>query len=144
MLSRAQHDEVGLDIEYLPDLDAMLKYGDKAVLVTARYKGILVGYIFYLIGPYKHNTELLYAQIEAVYLIPSFRSGRTAIKMFRLGEEAVKKQLARFVLISSTIKKDISKLLNYLDYKPVETVYKKDISYEQQQTSFGSTKPGQF
>jgi hypothetical protein len=131
MLSRKQHDEVGLDIEYLPDIEAMLSYGDKSVLVTARYDKTLIGYIFYLIGPHKHNVQINYAQIEAIYLLPAFRNAPLILKMLKLGEAKVREHKVLFIKISSTYKKRIDKLLEYLNYKPIETVYKKDLDYGQ-------------
>lgn len=126
-LSTRHYDEIGMDnsIPYNPDLTELLKYAaaDKSILVTARYDSVLVGYILFLLGPYKHSKGVEYADLEAIWISPAFRSGMTAIKMLKLGEEEIRKTDAVFITGSSTVKRPIDILFKRLDYMPVETVF---------------------
>lgn len=130
-LSYEEYKEVGIDpsFGYNPDIGDMLKYegGDRCVLVTARYDGVLVGYALYAVGPFKHNKDIEYASLEAIYLSPAFRSGFTAMHMVKLGEKEVRKYNIKFISAASSIKCPIDALLKRQGYEPLETVYIKKV-----------------
>lgn len=129
-LSIHNYEETGIDpnIGYHPNWDQYLEYEltDNVRVITARYNNVLVGYAIYLIGPFKHNKEVMYADLDTIYINEVFRSPFLAIKMLKAGEEAVKDK-AQYIMATSTNRKPIDKLLGYMKYKPVETIFWKKI-----------------
>lgn len=111
------------DMEYNPDWDELMRFaaGGKSVLITTRYDGILVGYIIALIGPYKHNINIEYADIETFYIVPEFR-GLAALKMIKMLEQELRGKVS-FLLASAPVGTKANKLFDYFDFKPLETVY---------------------
>lgn len=129
-LSIRNYHETGIDdnIEYNPDWSNYLRYEltDSARIVTARYNGVLVGYAAFLIGPFKHNMDVLYADLDAIWISPAFRSGFLAMKMIKRGEQALKDKV-QFIMATSTVKKPIDKLLERAGYRAVEVLYYKPL-----------------
>lgn len=109
---------------YSPNWAEYLSYEltDSIVVVTLRYKGTLVGYCMYLIGAYKHNKNILYADLDAIWISPAFRSGFYAMKMMRLGEEKLKGKVS-FVTATSSKKYPIDPLLLRRGFEEAEVLY---------------------
>lgn len=124
----SNYQETGVHTEYgfNPDWDQLLSYEltDSCILITLRFKGTIVGYCMYLIGPFKHNKEILYADLDAIWISPAFRSGFSAMRMLKLGEEKLKGRVA-FIMAASTVKHPIGVLLERRGYKEMETLYQK-------------------
>jgi hypothetical protein len=124
------YDEVGIDptIPYNPDWSQYLSYEltDSCIAITARYDGILIGYALYLIGPFKHNKDVLYADLDAIWISPAFRSGFLAMKMLKMGEAELKGKVG-YLMATSTTKNPIDILFKRLDFRPIETVYWKKL-----------------
>ncbi len=129
-LSYRNYHETGIDpnMEYNPDWGMFLKYEltDSIKVITARYKGILIGYAVYLIGAFKHNKDVMYADLEVIWISPAFRSGFLAIKMMKRGEQEVKGK-AQFLMATSTMKKPIDNLLIRTGFEAVEVLYYKPL-----------------
>jgi hypothetical protein len=119
------------EAEYNPDWGRYLSYEltDSIVIVTARYEGVLVGYIAYIIGPYKHSQDTPFAAMDAIWISPAFREGMLAVKMMKAGEAALEGR-AKFCLTNSTMKHPIDKLLTFMGYEPVEVMYYKPLGVE--------------
>lgn len=116
------------EIGYNPNWGQYLSYEltDSIKVVTARYNGVLVGYAVYLIGAFKHNQDVEYADLDVIWIDEAFREGWVAIKMMRMGEEAVSHR-AKFITATSTLKKPIDVLLRRVGFSPVEVLYHKPL-----------------
>jgi GNAT superfamily N-acetyltransferase len=121
-------DRIALD----PDWD---RYYDLATVgtlkvTTARCDGVLVGYIFNLIGPHLHYRSTLHVEIEMFWLDPAYRGGWFALRWFRDNEAAMKKLGAS--RISAGLKNHfmggrVGLIFRRMGYSPVETIYSKVI-----------------
>lgn len=145
-LSVRHFDEIAIGSEYgyHPDWGQYLSYelADKCVVVTARYvgrstsktsrvvnakgNGTMIGYAIWLIGPFKHNKNIQYADLDAIWISPVFRSGFLAMKILKLGEEQLKGKAA-FIMATSSKKYPIDPLFLRRGYEEIETVYWKVI-----------------
>lgn len=132
-LSFRNYEETGIDptLGYNPDYSEYLKYEltDNIRVITARYKGVLVGYAIYLIGPFKHNQDIMYADLDVIWISPVFRSGFLAMKMLKRGEQEVSGK-AQFLMATSTNRKPISKLLERVGFEAVEVLYYKPLGVD--------------
>lgn len=142
-LSIRNYHETGIDpsIEYNPDWAMYLSYEltDSVRIITARYNGVLVGYAAFLIGPFKHNKDVLYADLDAIWISPGFRSGFLAMKMIKRGEKELLGKV-QFIMATSTVKKPIDKLLERAGYNAVEVLYYKPLGVTNgiEQSAIGS------
>jgi hypothetical protein len=147
-LSFRNYAETAIDssLGYNPDWGQYLSYEltDSVVTVTARYNTVLVGYAIFLIGPFKHNKEITYADLDTIWISPAFRSGFLAYKMIKMGERALEGRAA-FIMATSTNHKPIDVLLSRLGYKPVEVLFWKLIgdNHGIEQSSVGAEKSGE-
>lgn len=130
--------ETGIDPSYgyHPDWSQYLSYEltDSIVVVTARFKGTMVGYCIYLIGPFKHNKNIRYADLDAIWISPGFRSGFLAMKMLKLAEQQLEGRVA-FVMATSSNKHPIDALLVRRGFEQVEVLYWKALDNGKQSTS---------
>jgi hypothetical protein len=138
-LSVRNYEETGIDptYGYNPDWGQYLSYEltDSCVVVTLRYNEVLVGYCIYLIGPFKHNKNILYADLDAIWISPAFRSGYNAVKMLKLGEEYLAGKVS-FIMATSSNKHPIGPILKrMLHYKEVEVLYWKALDNGKQESS---------
>jgi len=130
-LTLDNYQETGIDptLPYYPDWSMYLQYelSDRIVTITARCKGTLVGYLIYLIGPFKHNKSLLYADLDVMWINEVFRTPFLAVKMIKLGEKECRERDISFFMATSTKRKPIDKLLERQGYRAVETIFWKEI-----------------
>jgi len=145
-IAKQNYQETGLnpeDIPFLPDWAQLLSYelADRCRVVTARYKSVLVGYALYLIGPLKHNKEVLYAELDAVWISPAFRSGFLAVKMMQLGERSIHAMGIKYLMAGSTIKKPIGKLLEFVGFQEREILYWKELGNGKPESTSRARKP---
>lgn len=131
LLSHENYKESAIDLGlgYDPDWDQLLKYAvaEKCLTITARYNDVLIGYIIVLLGPFKHNKSIEYADIETMYVNPSFRDAPTIFKMLHMMEDNLVGKI-EFIACSTPILSRIDTLFRYMKYKPVEIVLYKRLS----------------
>lgn len=118
------HDKVPLDIAHeryqsLCDAGALR-------IVTARDNGVLVGYHVAIVAGHLHYTSTLHGITDVYFILPQYRCGRTGMNLFKAVE-------ADYIVLG--VKKAITgaklhlpfalRLLQFLGYKPTETVLTK-------------------
>jgi hypothetical protein len=122
--------EVALDIQDIPldmnyaryaELDAL----DMLHIVTVRIRGNLIGYFVAFVMGHMHYQSTLHAMVDLYYILPHFRRGTTALKLFGVAHRTLK---ARGVVkIASATKLhsglDMSRLFEYMDYRLTEKAY---------------------
>jgi hypothetical protein len=118
-----QHwDELGLykdQANLEPDWDRYFDNARRGILhcFTARYEGVLVGYIAMLVDKHSQHGKL-WADAHMFWLDKAFRTGWNGIKFFRFMEQVLKEEGVQFINIEHTIHFDLSNMFKYLGYKP--------------------------
>lgn len=126
-------EELGHDREAIPldpDWDRYLALDFQNILRvrTARFNGILAGYIFNLVGPHLHYASTKHAEIEMFWLDPAYRGGSFALRWFRDNEADLKDIGVKriHVAVKNAFKDGRSGLIfKRLGYHPAETVWGK-------------------
>lgn len=80
----AHHEEaIGDGRQLDPDFDRYLELDDAGaiLLVTARYRGALVGYVLMFLAPNLHYRDRQYAISDLIYLDPKHRRGRNGSEL---------------------------------------------------------------
>lgn len=93
---------------------------------TARYEGILVGYIVIFITTHMQFGHK-HADAHMFWLDPAFRTGWNGIKFFRFMEDVLKEEKVQYINIEHTIHKDLSPLFKRLGYKPTFVIHSKEL-----------------
>lgn len=114
------------------DAERFTRYNEAGIFhwLTARDQGVLVGYFGVYVMDSMHSQRPI-ATEDTFFLHPQYRGGRTALRFLRYVEQFLQ-AWARpgeplSVLFSCEIDNDtgIQRLLHFLDYEPVITVYTK-------------------
>jgi GNAT superfamily N-acetyltransferase len=121
-------DKIPLD----PDFD---RYYDLSVtgnllVTTARADGVLVGYIFNIVGPHLHYRSTLHCEIEAFWLDPAYRGGWFPVRWFRSNEKMLKARGVKVIhvgLKNHFMAGRVGSLFRRMGYKSIETLYGKVI-----------------
>jgi hypothetical protein len=109
---------LALDLDY-----AAMEADDRAgrmLQFTARADGKLVGNSRIYIGRSRH-TNTLFASEDTLYLLPSHRGGRTAIRFIQYGERCLESLGVREIRCTAKLVNGAARLFEAAGYKPVAT-----------------------
>lgn len=93
-------------------------------IVTARDEGKLVGYHFTICKKHLHR-DCMAGYVDAFYVDPEHRTGRTAMRLFQYAEETLMRRGVKWIYSGSKNVKDVGRLMEYLGYTDIERVYLK-------------------
>ena len=93
--------------------------------VTVRDDGKLVGYHLTIITSMLHYRTTISGITDVYFIKPEFRKGFTAVRMFKFVEAELRTMGCKQLITATKKHLDISKVLERLGYKPVETVFRK-------------------
>lgn len=110
-----------------PRKDAYLAYDKSGMLVffTLRDDGKLVGYSGMYLYPSMH-TSRLFAREDTWFLHPEYRKGFTVVRFVKFVEAVLKERGAESCWMSAKIANGAGRILEFLEYEPVSTVYVKN------------------
>jgi GNAT superfamily N-acetyltransferase len=113
-----------------PDWDAFFDMGLKGILrvLTVRDGEYLVGYIFNLLRTHLHAKRVLHCFVDGFYLLPSYRGGMLAMKMFRRNDELCREWGVKRIYVGEDIDSRQGAIFRRLGYKPFEVFYRKDFT----------------
>lgn len=111
------------------DLFSKLEDAGLVKMIVARHfpSGTMVGYVIFIIQPMLHYQHLKVAIEDAHYLMPDFRKGWTAIRMFRFAEKVLKGVGVDVVRYHTKVKLDKGPIFKRLGYEHLENLYTKRI-----------------
>lgn len=95
-------------------------------IFTVNDEDIVVGFSSVIVGNH-HRYSKNVGIVDTVYILPEYRKGFTGVKLLKFIEESLKEDDVQGIFISSSEKRDISKLLDRIGYSRVETTYFKEI-----------------
>lgn len=126
-----QHwEEIALNkdvIKLNPDWD-QYKAMERAHMLKAfgaRDNGKLVGYFVVTITRSMHYKDHLFANNDVIYLHPDYRKGLAGAKLVKFAEKKLKEMGVSVLMVNTKLHRPFSRLLEFLKFKPVETVYSK-------------------
>ena len=132
-LFRKHWKEIALNqdtVELAPDWDRYFDLELQGVLhiLTARYSGLLQGYVFNLIGPHLHYATTRWCLTDMFWLDPRSRLGWFPVKMLLENLAGLKAREVRVHNINIKVhfqSKRMHKLMTRLGYVPTDIVYQK-------------------
>lgn len=114
-------------IKLNPDWEAYHTLEDQGMLhiFTAREGDTLVGYFVTISRKHIHYKDHMFAVNSALYLKKAYRKGFISARLFKFAEKSLKEDGVSVLIVSTTNNKPFDKLLLWLGYKSVETMYSK-------------------
>lgn len=97
----------------------------QVVTVRTSEEQELVGYHVSLIHSHLHYSDSLTAFTDIFFLKQEYRKGRTGIKLFQFVEKCLKQKGVQKIYMGTKLHLDISNILEYLGYTPIEKIYTK-------------------
>lgn len=123
--------ELGTSREQIPldpdwDRYFALEVNGALHIMTARSEGVLVGYIFNVVGPHLHYRSTLHAEIDMFWLDPAWRGTWFTLRWFRDNDHMLRGLGVKRVHVGTKnhfIAGRVGSIFRRLGYSPVETVW---------------------
>ncbi len=114
-------------IPLAPDWDRYFALDVQGALriLTVRFEGRLVGYVFLLFGPHLHYVSTPWGHSDMFWLDPTFRQGWTGVRLFKellRGVEAMGARMLTVPVKLHFMNGRVIKLLKRLGFEPIEIV----------------------
>lgn len=108
------------------DFDGFLR------IITVRDNGLLVGYLFLILGPGLHYASTLHAHVDMYWIDPLYRAGFFGIKLFKEAERYCKEMGVQRVAVSEKVhflreRGGIGVIFKRLGYAPQDILWAKYI-----------------
>ena len=123
-------DDVALNKDYIklnPDWDAYarLEKSQSLRIYTARENEVLVGYLVVLVNRSLHYKDHLFANNDVVFVHKDYRKGLSGAKLIKYAEKDLKDLGVSLFMINTKVHKPFGKLLDFLGFSEIETLYSK-------------------
>ena len=112
-----------------PDWNRYKSLADQNMItiITARDKGILVGYSLFFVNSHIHYKNNIMANNDVLYLHPDYRQGRTGLKLIRKCEQVLQEQQVDKIVWHVKYAKDFRQILYRLGYEDEDALVGKII-----------------
>jgi GNAT superfamily N-acetyltransferase len=104
-----------------------MEQSDAAFGLFAFYDGLIVGYSVNVIAPNVHSKGHVTCNNDALYVDPLFRDTPLGIRLIKKTVEHAKGKGADMMAWNSPLSSPLRKILERLDYAPLEVVLVKEI-----------------
>jgi hypothetical protein len=112
-----------------PDWNRYKSLADQNMItiITARDKGILIGYSLFFVNSHIHYKNNIMANNDVLYLHPDYRQGRTGLKLIRKCEQVLQEQQVDKIIWHVKYAKDFRQILYRLGYEDEDALVGKII-----------------
>ena len=112
-----------------PDWNRYKSLADQNMItiITARDKGILIGYSLFFVNSHIHYKNNIMANNDVLYLHPDYRQGRTGLKLIRKCEQVLQEQQVDKIVWHVKYAKDFRQILYRLGYEDEDALVGKII-----------------
>lgn len=118
------HDQQFFQLD--PNWEAFQHLEDNGMLISLAARTStdeLAGYVVYVLSPMLHYRQRRVAHEDAHYLLPVYRRGWTAVKMFRCAEECLRQAGVHVTIVHTKAGLDRGPVFQRLGYEKLETLY---------------------
>lgn len=114
-----------LDGEFSPDVDNYLTLNKMGlyVFITATIEGDIVGYAGYFKNPHHHNSKVIHAFQDMIYLDPEYRGAGLGTYFINQCDKILKGLGAEVVINAVSHKYDFGLMLEKLGYTLLDKLY---------------------
>lgn len=115
------------DLDISVEAFARLESAGALLLVLAVDDGEPVGYWVGTLGPHPHYAGSIMATTDTIYVAPSHRGPRVALRLVKFAESELAKLGVRHVFMQAKANGRGGSLLEKMGYRPEETSYTKEL-----------------
>jgi len=114
--------------KFNPDKERYLQYEKAGIYIqfTARDKGKLAGHCGMYVMKSMHTQEVI-ATEDTWFLLPEYRKGRNAIKMYNFVEDEMKKRGVIEIMMTAKLGNKSNRIMEYLGYEWVARQFSKHL-----------------
>lgn len=94
-------------------------------ILTARAKGVLVGYCLVVVRPHPHYRTVLCGFEDSYWLAPEWRRGRTGWLLLQETERALRKRGVQRIFFMTKMSHNLGKLFTRLGFVKTDETYSK-------------------
>ena len=106
-----------------------------ALLETTGYLAIIavmkdieiVGYVALVNDKFLHSKHIDYVKIDTIFISKKYRSFVLFKRLLQYIESFIKAHNVKYLFMGSSIKRSLDKILTKYDYKPIETLFYKEL-----------------
>ncbi len=129
-LWQKHYDELILDKEKFvldPDIEQYeaIERNKLLHITVARKNGIMVGYIFAILGRHLHYKNIIFASHDLYYVLPEFRAPRAFKRLMLASENSLKSKGINYLHSRTKLRKSALRSFEALGWKPIETTLTK-------------------
>lgn len=112
-----------------PDWNRYKSLADQGMItiITARDKGVLIGYSLFFVSPHIHYKNNIMANNDVLFLHPDYRQGRTGLKLIRKCEQVLQELKVDKIVWHVKYAKDFRQILYRLGYEDEDALVGKII-----------------
>lgn len=112
-----------------PDWNRYKSLADQNMItiITARDKGVLIGYSLFFVNSHIHYKNNIVANNDVLFLHPDYRQGRTGLKLLRKCEQVLQEQQVDKIVWHVKYAKDFRQILYRLGYEDEDALVGKII-----------------
>lgn len=127
---QAHYEEVAPDknkIALAPDYEQYAHLDDTGSLhvLTARYKGEVIGYVVAVVRPHLHYRHNLFAFFDLYYIAPEYRRGWAGVRLFQEAERTLKARGVQKMFAGTKLWKNASCIFKFLHWTQPEYLFSK-------------------
>lgn len=128
-LFQANYAETGCTDTFKLDYSKYMELAEQGYYrcIGIKHNGILIGYAGLIADKMIHSESILYARVDAIYIMPEHREYRLFRVFLNYIEVTLKSYNITYLFVSSTTKRPLAKLFNRLKYKEQETIFMKEL-----------------
>lgn len=93
------------------------------IMVVVREEGKLIGYAGFTLITHPHYKDNIFSNMDVAFLLPEYRRGFTAIKMFKFAEQKLKELGADVIILRTKEHYNLGRLFEHLNYEKAEVAY---------------------
>lgn len=124
----SDHLDLDVNVEYYESLDKQKRF---LGIGLENDTNSMIGYMSISIYGHPHHKSVIFAYVDCLYIKPEYRDSHTWIwmkRMFEFAEKILKEEYnVTYIQSSSSVKKDLTKLMERMDYTESEKVFLKRI-----------------
>jgi hypothetical protein len=97
------------------------------IVLAVMHDDNIIGYTVIIADNFLHSKDIHYAKIDAIFITKKYRSLMLIKQLLKYTEDYLKSYDIKYLFISSPVKKKLDKLWVKYDYKPIETLFYKEL-----------------
>jgi GNAT superfamily N-acetyltransferase len=105
----------------------LLEQNGHLAIIAVIKDDIIVGYAALLNDRFLHSQHVHYVKIDTIFINKKYRSLVLFKRLLQYIETFIKSYNVKYLFMSSSIKRSLDKLLTKYDYKPIETLFYKEL-----------------